>query len=279
MGGIYYKKTFIFILYGCCHCLVLNVPALAAGNGTVLTLTASGTTSEIMVSGTTSRVTAAVIVQVQDGSGMPMQSFTVLNDAFSRTISGLSLTNGQTYIVRAADFDRGSWKDATVTVCNGHVYSGACDTTCNVCNAKRTVSVDHTYTDCEDTTCNVCSETRIAPGHNYNTAVWEKDETYHWHKCNGCDSLKDKAKHSYGDDNVCDICGYTKSVTPTESGNSEGTAYPSDDANSRAGDKSNDANPHTGNSSNMLLWLSVLIISRLAIIGTSVYLKKRKHSK
>ena len=47
---------------------------------------------------------------------------------------------------------------------------------------------------------------------------WKSDADNHWHICSvdGCDAIieESKAAHSYGDDNVCDVCGYTKPVTP-----------------------------------------------------------------
>lgn len=122
------KKLLSILFVAVVLTFAFKVPAFAAGNGTVLTLTASGTTSEITVSGTTSGVTAAVTVQVQDDSGISMESFTVLNNAFSGTISRLSLTNGKIYTVRAADYDGGNWKAVTISVRNGNVYSGVCET-------------------------------------------------------------------------------------------------------------------------------------------------------
>ena len=47
---------------------------------------------------------------------------------------------------------------------------------------------------------------------------WKSDADNHWHICSvdGCGAIIEGSKtaHSYGDDNVCDICGYTKPVTP-----------------------------------------------------------------
>ena len=33
--------------------------------------------------------------------------------------------------------------------------------------------------------------------HSFST-TWSKDETYHWHKCKGCDEITDKSEHTYG---------------------------------------------------------------------------------
>ena len=44
---------------------------------------------------------------------------------------------------------------------------------------------------------------------------WSKDENEHWHECKRCHSKEDKGEHEYGDDNICDICGYDKTVPHT----------------------------------------------------------------
>lgn len=37
-------------------------------------------------------------------------------------------------------------------------------------------------------------------GHEHNfSSVWSSDETHHWHKCNGCDEIKDKSEHVFGE--------------------------------------------------------------------------------
>ena len=51
-------------------------------------------------------------------------------------------------------------------------------------------------------------------GHDLPDA-WSKDENEHWHECKRCHSKEDAGKHEYGDDNICDICGYDKTVPHT----------------------------------------------------------------
>ena len=50
-----------------------------------------------------------------------------------------------------------------------------------------------------------------APGHTAGTE-WKSDDTNHWHECSRCHDKKDEAAHDYGSDNVCDTCGYDKTV-------------------------------------------------------------------
>ena len=56
---------------------------------------------------------------------------------------------------------------------------------------------------------------------------WKSDADNHWHICSvdGCGVIIEGSKeaHSYGDDNICDICGYTKPVTPPSYSIIEGT--------------------------------------------------------
>ena len=53
-----------------------------------------------------------------------------------------------------------------------------------------------------------------APGHTAGTE-WKSDDTNHWHECSRCHDKKDEAAHDYGSDNVCDTCGYYKTVAHT----------------------------------------------------------------
>ena len=53
-----------------------------------------------------------------------------------------------------------------------------------------------------------------ALGHTAGTE-WKADDTNHWHECSRCHDKKDEAAHDYGSDNVCDTCGYDKTVPHT----------------------------------------------------------------
>ena len=50
-----------------------------------------------------------------------------------------------------------------------------------------------------------------ALGHAYGPD-WKYDSTNHWHECSRCHDKKGEAAHDYGSDNVCDTCGYDKTV-------------------------------------------------------------------
>ena len=44
---------------------------------------------------------------------------------------------------------------------------------------------------------------------------WSKDTDNHWKECSRCHEKKDEATHDYGSDNICDTCGYDKTVPHT----------------------------------------------------------------
>ena len=56
-----------------------------------------------------------------------------------------------------------------------------------------------------------------AKGHTY-SAEWSFDQTYHWHAstCEHNNLVNDKAEHSYGNDNICDICLAANTPNPTK---------------------------------------------------------------
>ena len=110
------KKLYSFILVAIL--IFTFVPPVQAAGAMVETLEATATTNSIKVSGTTSNDIAAVMVEVlKDRTSLAYYSLEVsANKTFSGTISGLNLTTGSTYTVRAADYDGGIWKTVSVTV-------------------------------------------------------------------------------------------------------------------------------------------------------------------
>ena len=44
---------------------------------------------------------------------------------------------------------------------------------------------------------------------------WSKDTDNHWKECSRCHEKKDEAAHDYGSDNICDTCGFDKTVPHT----------------------------------------------------------------
>ena len=138
--------------------------------------------------------------------------------------------------------------------------------------------------------CTVCgytmaTETIPATGggehtHSYGSD-WKYDADNHWHECS-CGDKADKAAHDFkwvvdkeatatqkgSKHEECKVCGYKKAAveipatgTPTEPGKPTGPD-----------------SPQTGDNSNMILWIALLFISGGAVIGITVYSKKKKEN-
>ena len=58
----------------------------------------------------------------------------------------------------------------------------------------------------------VAMDTALGHAHG---SDWKYDSTNHWNECSRCHDKKDEAAHDYGSDNVCDTCGYDKTVPHT----------------------------------------------------------------
>lgn len=120
-------------------------------------------------------------------------------------------------------------KTTTITISCDHTYDNKCDTTCNKCNATRSIThswdggkaidqatcqkegsakytckvcgetktdkvkkTDHTYDHNCDTDCNVCGATRKIE-HSYK---WNCDPTDHWQECRYCGLANEKQAHT-----------------------------------------------------------------------------------
>ena len=82
------------------------------------------------------------------------------------------------------------------------------------CTAKGETTYTAAFTEAWANTQTKTVDNIAALGHDWSTA-WTGDSTGHWHKCTRCDATTTKAAHDYGSDNVCDTCGYAKTVTHT----------------------------------------------------------------
>ena len=66
----------------------------------------------------------------------------------------------------------------------------------------------------------------------------------------------------------CTVCGYAKAaVEIPATGTTEQPTKPSTDA------------PQTGDNSNMIVWVAVMLMAGAGMAGTIVYSRKRKHSR
>ena len=144
--------------------------------------------------------------------------------------------------------------------------------------------------------CTVCgytmtTETIPATGggehtHSYGSD-WKNDATNHWHECS-CGDKADKAAHDFkwvvdkeatvtqkgSKHEECKVCGYKKAAVEIPATGS--TTKPTDptQTNPSTGAES----PKTGDNSNMILWIALLLASGGVVTGTTVISKKKKHS-
>ena len=101
---------------------------------------------------------------------------------------------------------------------------------------------------------------------------WQHDETGHWNTCECGEKLNETA-HTFewvtdkeataaeagSKHEECTVCGYAKAAVEIPA----------------TGDKS----PQTGDNSNMMLWIAVMLAAGTALTGTVLYSRKRKYSK
>ena len=147
--------------------------------------------------------------------------------------------------------------------------------------------------------CTVCEyvQVEIIPeiGHEHgiHDETWKYDETDHWQECS-CGEKLNVANHTYGDWKVtkeateteagsrergCAVCEYvqteaipaagtgepTDSTDPTDSSDSQGQQDPSGDTGS----------PQTGDSSDMALWIGLMLASCGGVLGMLLYRRKK----
>lgn len=155
-----------------------------------------------------------------------------------QVVSGNAEVSNNTFIMPAGDvtvkpvFEAHSfteehveeqYKKSSADCTHNDVYYKTCS--CGAVSAIETFEVPGTALnhDWAEATCTEpktcrregCGATDGNPlGHDLPNA-WSKDENEHWHECKRCHSKEDAGKHEYGDDNICDICGYDKTVPHT----------------------------------------------------------------
>ena len=142
--------------------------------------------------------------------------------------------------------------------------------------------------------CTVCGytmtiETIPATGggehtHNY-SSDWKSDSINHWKECS-CGDKADVAAHSFkwvvdkeatatkkgSKHEECKVCGYQRPAVEIPATGS--TTKPTDPTGSNP--NTGAESPKTGDNSNMILWIAVLLVSGFGVLGTVIYGKKKK---
>ena len=147
--------------------------------------------------------------------------------------------------------------------------------------------------------CTVCgytmtTETIPATGggehtHNY-SSDWKSDSINHWKECS-CGDKADVAAHSFkwvvdkeatatkkgSKHEECKVCGYQRPAVEIPATGS--TPKPTDPTESNPNTGALDDVPQTGDNSNMILWIVLLLASGFGVAGAVVYSKRKRYEK
>ena len=154
-----------------------------------------------------------------------------------------------------------------------------------------------TETGSRERTCSICKytqeETIPVHEHSIHDETWKYDDTEHWQECS-CGERLNVAAHTYGDWKVtkeateteagsrergCAVCEYvqTEAIPATETGEPTDSTDPTDSSDSQGQqDPSGDTvSPQTGDSSDMALWISLMLASCGGVLGMLFYRRKK----
>ena len=217
-----------------------------------------------------------------------------------RTCSICKYTQTETLPVHTHDVHDEAWKyDETQ-----HWQECSCGEKLNVANHtygdwKVTKEATETEAGSRERDCPVCEyvQVEIIPeiGHEHgiHDETWKYDKTQHWQECS-CGEKLNVANHTYGDWKVtkeateteagsrergCAVCEYvqTEAIPATETGEPTDSTDPTDSSDSQGQqDPSGDTvSPQTGDSSNMMLWISLMLASCGGVLGMLFYRRKK----
>ena len=118
------------------------------------------------------------------------------------------------------------------------------------------------------------------------------DETSHWDECE-CGDVQNKELHKYGDwkvtkeatetavgekEHTCTVCGYTEKAEIAKlPAKSDTDTKPATDTKPGTETKPATSTVQTGDNGNLTLWLAMLVASAAGMIGTGVYIKRRRN--
>ncbi len=140
--------------------------------------------------------------------------------------------------------------------------------------------------------------------HTADGTGWHSDETNHWNTCE-CGEKLNEAAHTFewvtdkeatasekgSKHEECTVCGYAKAaveipVTETETSKPAKPGQPAEKPSVSGVDKAdkvskadNTDTPRTGDDSNTVVWVSLMLIAVIALTGTSVYKTKKKYDR
>ena len=152
---------------------------------------------------------------------------------------------------------------------------GSMERTCTVCGYKQTETIPV-----------------IEHEHSY-SEEWSSDENNHWHECD-CGAKADTATHTYGDwkvtkeateteegsrERTCTVCEYvqTEAIPAAGTGEPTDSTEPTDPAKPEQQGKPSEQTeiPQTGDSSDMALWIGLMLASCGGVLGMLLYRRKK----
>ena len=211
-----------------------------------------------------------------------------------RTCSICKYTQTETLPVHTHDVHDEAWKyDETQ-----HWQECSCGEKLNVANHtygdwKVTKEATETEAGSRERGCAVCEyvQVEIIPeiGHEHgiHDETWKYDKTQHWQECS-CGEKLNVANHTYGDWKVtkeateteagsrergCAVCEYvqTEAIPATETGEPTDPAKPEQQGKPSGQTES----PQTGDSSDMALWIGLMLASCGGVLGMLFYRRKK----
>ena len=143
----------------------------------------------------------------------------VLSDSF--TIQASEIPAGGAVISVTATDNAGNSTTETYTV-KVHTHSGtlvaAVDPTCTTAGNKQhyTCACGKWFSDsgCTNEITDKGAVVLDALGHYFEGQPYQVTTTQHWRKCSRCSVTEQKEDHSFGADDKCTVCGYSKVVDP-----------------------------------------------------------------
>ena len=129
-----------------------------------------------------------------------------------------------------------------------------------------------TETGSRERTCSICKytqeETIPVHEHSIHDEAWKYDDTEHWQECS-CGERLNVATHTYGDWKV------TKEATETEEGSRERGCAVCEYVQTETIPAAGTGSPQTGDSSDMALWISLMLASCGGVLGMLFYRRKK----
>ena len=190
-----------------------------------------------------------------------------------RTCSVCEYTQEETIPVHEHSIHDETWKYNDTE----HWQECSCGEKLNVANhAYGEWSVTKPATETEEGSkardCTVCDyvQTETIPmlKHEHSYGDWQKDKTQHWQECS-CGEKLNVATHTYGDWKV------TKEATETEEGSRERGCAVCEYVQTEAIPAAGTGSPQTGDSSDMALWISLMLASCGGVLGMLFYRRKK----